>query len=207
VIPARVPVLHALTNDTVLADPGFVQTATTVMRACGNQVAVHVRGSGLTAHRLLELVLELHVVSEQTGSWVLVADRVDVALVSGCTGAQLTSRSLTLADARRIAPTIVLGASVHSARDAWLSAQSGATFLVAGQVAADTQRADQFLSAVVDASGACPVILVGGVTPERAGDAARGGATGIAAMRGIWFDDAVVAARRYLAAYDEGLRS
>jgi thiamine-phosphate diphosphorylase len=203
------PTLHALTNDLVLADPAFVTHATAVMRACRSRVAIHLRAREASAHRLLELALELRVISEDTGSWVLITDRVDVALVAGVTGAQLTSRSLSITDARRIAPRMVLGASVHVTADAWITAQSGATFLVAGpggESAATPADPMQFVQDVVDAADGCPVIAVGGMTPERAHQVAHAGADGVAAMRGIWLDDAESAARRYLAAYDEGIR-
>ena len=204
-----VPTLHALTNDVVLASPEFVASATAIMRACRSRIAIHLRGSDTSAHRLLELALELRVISEVTGSWVLMNDRVDIALVAGVTGAQLTSRSLTLADARRIAPHIVIGASVRATADAWMTAQSGATFLVAGPSHDAAHHAGdpmQFLQQVVEAAEECPVVAVGGMTPERVHAVVRAGASGVAAMRGIWLDDAVGAAHRYLAAYDEGLR-
>lgn len=204
-----IPALHALTSDVVLTDPGFVRTATQLMEAVGPRVAVHLRSTEITARRLLELALELRMVAERTRSWVLVTDRVDIALAAGVTGAQLTSRSLVIADARRIAPSIVLGASVHSTADAWMTAQSGATFLVAGQSADGVQRAGDtgaFVAQVVESADGCPVVAVGGMTPERVHQAVSAGAEGIAAMRGIWLDDAVGAARRYLAAYDEGFR-
>lgn len=204
-----IPVLHALTNDVVLADPGFVTAATAVMRACRSRVAIHLRASETSAYRLLDLALELRVISEQTGSWVLINDRVDIAMVAGVTGAQLTSRSLSIVDARRIAPTMVIGASVHATADAWITAQSGATFLVAGPSGDDgAAPVDpmQFVADVVEAADGCPVIAVGGMTPERVHEVVRAGAVGMAAVRGIWLDDAVTATRRYLAAYDEGFR-
>lgn len=202
------PVLHAFTNDVVLADPGFVAAASLAMYACRQRIAIHLRGTDTSAHRLLELALELRVVSEITGSWVLITDRVDIAMVAGVTGAQLTSRSVTLADARRIAPHMAIGASVHATADAWLTAQSGATFLVAGPAgeAVATGSMTQFVREVVDAADGCPVIAIGGMTPERAHEMASVGAAGVAAMRGIWHDDTDAAARRYLAAYDEGFR-
>ena len=168
-----VPALHILTNDVVLADPGFVQVATAVMEAWGPRIAIHLRATEITARRLVELSL------------------------------------LTVVDARRIAPTIVLGASVHATADAWITAQSGATFLVAGppgDVKSEQAELSQFVRDVVDAAEGCPVIAIGGMTPERAYEMSRSGASGIAAMRGIWLDDAVSATHRYLASYDEGLR-
>lgn len=202
------PALHALTNDVVLADPGFVAAATAVMYACRQRVAIHLRASATSAHRLLELALELRVISEITGSWVLISDRVDIAMVAGVTGAQLTTRSLPIADARRIAPRLVLGASVHTSNDAWLTAQSGATFLVAGPASTGDHHVDTatLLRDVITAADGCPVIAIGGMTPDRAHQVAALGATGVAAMRGIWLDDAAAATRRYLAAYDEGFR-
>ena len=190
-----IPALHALTNDLILADPAFVQSATAVMQACRTRVAIHLRAIETPARRLLELALELRVIGEMTGSWVLINDRVDIAIASGVTGAQLTSRSLTIADARRIAPRMVIGASVHATADAWMTAQSGATFLVAGP---ERRRGSSQWSIhcsswldVVEAAEGCPVIAVGGMTPERVHHVARTGAAGVAAMRGIWLDDAV----------------
>ncbi len=200
------PALHALTNDVVLADPGFVTAATAVMQACRQRVAIHLRASDTSAHRLLELALELRVISEITGSWVLVTDRLDVAMVAGVTGAQLTSRSLGIADARRVAPTLVLGASVHTSNEAWITARSGATFLVIGADASGQTDTSALLRDVIDVADGCPVIAIGGMTPDRAQQVAAAGAAGVAAMRGIWLDDAAAATRRYLAAYDEGFR-
>jgi thiazole tautomerase (transcriptional regulator TenI) len=209
VIHQSIPALHALTNDVILADPTFVASATAVMRGCRSRVAIHLRGTETKTFRMLELALELRVIAEQTGSWVLITDRVDVAMVSGVTGAQLTSRSLAIADARRIAPTLTLGASVHTASEAWLTAQSGASFLVASTDADATPHIDgdnTFLRELIDAADSCPVVSVGGMTPTRVHRAVAAGARGIAAMRGVWLDDAVSSANRYLAAYDEALR-
>ena len=204
-----VPPLHALTSDVVLADPAFITTARTVMLDCRRRVAIHIRAIATPARRLLDVALELRVIAEETGSWVLVHDRVDVAIVAGISGAQLTSHSLPIADARRIAPRMILGASVHSSADAWLTARSGATFLVAGP-GGDAGTAGTagaaFIRGIVDAADGCPVIAVGGMTPERVHDVVRAGASGVAAVRGIWLGDAARATRRYLAAYDEGLR-
>lgn len=203
-----VPALHVLTNDVILADPSFVATATAVMQSCRARVAIHLRGSETTSRRLLELSLELRVIAERSGSWVLVTDRVDVALVAGITGAQLTTRSLGIADARRIAPDLVLGASVHATADAWMTAQSGASYIVAGPGDDGGHGVDaaRFIEDVVEAAEDCAVIAVGGMTVEQAHRMAQAGAAGVAAIRGIWLDDAVAATRRYLAAYDEGFR-
>lgn len=204
----RVPVLHAITNDVVLADPGFLLAARALMEAAGPRVAVHLRGTSLTTRQLLERALELRVVAEATGSWVLVNDRLDVAMAAGVTGVQLTSRSLGVADARRVTATLAIGASVHEPAEAWLAASAGADFVVAGHVYAteshpgEPGKGEGFLRELVAAAGDVPVIAIGGITPERAAAVSAAGAHGIAAIRGIWFGDAPGAAKRYLAAHD-----
>lgn len=209
----RVPPLHAITNDVVLADPGFVHAARALMAEAGPRVAVHLRATQLPARALLERALELRVIAETTGSWVLVNDRLDVAMAAGVTGVQLTSRSLGVADARRVTPTLAVGASVHEPAEAWLAGAAGADFVVAGHVYATEShpgapgKGEGFLRELVAAAGDVPVIAIGGITPERAAAVAAAGAHGIAAIRGIWFGDASGAARRYLAAHDlAGLR-
>jgi thiamine-phosphate diphosphorylase len=203
-----VPVLHAITNDVVLADPGFLLAARALMEAAGPRVAVHLRASQTPARALLERALELRVAAETTGSWVLVNDRLDVAMAAGATGVQLTSRSLGVADARRVTPTLVIGASVHEPAEAWLAAAAGADFVVAGHVYPTEShpgapgRGEDFLRTIVAAADGVPVIAIGGITPERAAAVAAAGAHGVAAIRGIWFGDAPGAAKRYLAAHD-----
>ncbi len=200
--------LHAITNDVVLADPGFRHAARALMEAVGPRVAVHLRASGTPARALLERALELRVVAETTGSMVLVNDRLDVAMAAGVDGVQLTSRSLGVPDARRVAPDVVIGASVHAPAEAWLAAAAGADFVVAGHVYAteshpgEPGRGEGFLRELVAAADGVPVIAIGGITPDRAAAVVAAGAHGIAAIRGIWFGDAPGAAKRYLAAHD-----
>src|SRR5436853_4217265 len=108
-----VPVVHAVTNDEVVAREDFIDVACSVMRALGNRGALHLRANRLTGARFQALAEGLAAAQGLTGGWLVVNDRVDVALVAGAKGAQLTSKSLTTGDARRIAPHLALGASVH----------------------------------------------------------------------------------------------
>ena len=135
--------------------------------------------------------------------------RVDLALGSRARGAQLTSRSLRVSDARRAAPGLALGASVHSLDDARAAANEGATWLVAGHVFATTThpgedgRGLSFLRSVAQAV-AIPVVAIGGVRPEHCVVLRDAGAYGLAVIRGIWdAPNAERAASDYLSAYDD----
>ena len=130
----RLPILHAVTNDDVVLRADFEDTARQVMHAGGPRIAVHLRASTLTGRRLHDLACRLADLQNETGAWLVVNDRADVALTSGARGVQLTSRSMSAADAARAAPGLAIGASVHSVEDATAAARAGAMWLVAGHV-------------------------------------------------------------------------
>ena len=204
----RVPVVHAVTDDGILTRASFPERALAVMQVLGPRGAVHLRARILPARRLLALAEALRLAEQETGCWLVVNDRLDVALGTGARAVQLTSRSMRIADARHVAPGVALGASVHSIEDAHDADREGADWIVAGHVfrtashAGEEGRGVAFLRAVSSAT-ARPVLAIGGVTPERMRQARGAGAHGVAAIRGIWAArDAEQAAREYLSAYD-----
>lgn len=207
-ITQSVPVVHAVTDDQILTRPSFPERALAVMIALGARGAVHLRGRIMPARRLLALADALRLAEQETGCWLVVNDRLDIALGAGARAAQLTSRSIRVVDARRIAPRITLGASVHSLEDALEAQREGADWLVAGHVFRTAShsgvegRGLSFLRAVCSAT-TLPVIAIGGITPQRAREVRDAGARGVAAIRGIWgARDAEQAAKEYLSAYD-----
>jgi thiamine-phosphate diphosphorylase len=178
------------------------------MDTLGSRGAVHLRASRLSASVLLRHAERLARLQELTGSWLVVNDRVDVALVVGARGAQLTSRSLRPADARRIAPALRRGASVHSPADAVAAEEGGAHWLVVGHVFETPSHAGEPARGVglleqAAAAARIPVIAIGGVTPERVAAVRARGAYGVAVIRGIGgAPHAGDAAARYLSAHD-----
>jgi thiazole tautomerase (transcriptional regulator TenI) len=204
-----VPVVHAVTNDEVVARADFIDVACAVMHVLGARGALHLRAGRLTGARFQALAEGLAAAQGLTGGWLIVNDRVDVALVSGARGAQLTSRSLTAGDARRIAPSLALGASVHDIDEGRAAAAAGADWLVAGHVFATPshvgvpQRGVSWVKALVSATSV-PVIAIGGVRTEHASMLRAVGVHGVAVIRGIWdTPNAEQAASDYLSAYDD----
>jgi thiamine-phosphate diphosphorylase len=203
-----VPIVHAVTSDEILAAPDFLARARRVMRALGPRGAVHLRAARAPAARLYALALLLAETQRDCGCVVVVNDRVDIALAAGAWGAQLTSRSLGVADARRVAAALPLGASAHDAAAARAAAADGATWVVAGQIgsARHPDGSDWHGMAVlrdVVAAAPAPVIAIGGVRPEHVPAIRAAGAHGTAAIRGIWeAENAEVAATAYLSSHD-----
>lgn len=202
------PLIHAVTTDLVLSQPDFLDRARGVMRALGERGAVHVRARLLPAARVYELTVALLPAQERTGCWLVVNDRLDIALAAPAQGAQLTSRSITVADARSVVGDMPLGASVHAVDDAVAAAASGADWVVAGHVFATPSkgmtpgRGVELVRGIV-AAVRTPCIAIGGVRPEHLPALRAAGVHGVAVIRGIWSaSDAERAATDYLSAYE-----
>jgi thiazole tautomerase (transcriptional regulator TenI) len=203
------PIIHAVTSDEIVARADFLDVACAVMSALGPRGALHLRAGRSSAARLQALAAGLEAAQAVTGAWLVVNDRVDLAIGSRARGAQLTSRSLRVADARRAAPTLAVGASVHTIEEGRAAAEEGASWLVAGHVFAtathpgEDGRGLSFVRALAAAVDV-PIVAIGGVRPEHCAVLREAGAYGLAAIRGIWdAPNAERAASDYLSAYDD----
>ena len=200
-----VPRLHVVTDDDVLADPGFTSRARALLEAHGPALALHLRSPRGSVRRLLEQAEALVPVADEAGALLLVNDRPDVALAAGAHGVQLGERSLPVQATRAIlGADALIGCSTHSAAEAVSAAGNGADFVVLGTIWATPSHPDREgaglgpIRAATSDTGA-PVIAIGGVTPERAVEAVAAGARGVAVIRGVWHaDDPVAAAAEYL---------
>jgi thiazole tautomerase (transcriptional regulator TenI) len=204
-----VPVVHVVTTDEVIARADFIDVACGVMCALGGRGALHLRAGRATAARLQQLAEGLAAAQGLTGAWLVVNDRVDIALVARAIGAQLTSRSLSVADARIAAPTLRLGASVHDVAEGVAAGEAGADWLVAGHVfetashAGEPERGIEWLRTLTSAASV-PVVAIGGIRPDNLGELRAAGAHGFAVIRGIWdAPNAERAASDYLSSYDD----
>jgi thiazole tautomerase (transcriptional regulator TenI) len=199
-----------VTSDEIVARPDFIDVACGVMRALGSRGALHLRAGRVSGARLQSLAEALAAAQKITGAWLVVNDRVDVAMAVAARGAQLTSRSLDVADARRTAPALALGASVHGVVEGRAAARDGADWLVAGHVLDARSRPDvpmdrgiAFVEALT-AESTVPVIAIGGVLPKHCRLLRLAGVWGVAVIRGIWdAPNAERAASDYLSCYDD----
>ncbi|HJU64577.1 MAG TPA: thiamine phosphate synthase [Gemmatimonadaceae bacterium] len=205
-----VPVIHAVTDDLILSRPGFLNRARAVMGALGERGAVHVRARNFTGARIHELAAALAPVQERTGAWLVLNDRLDIALAVSARAVQLTSRSMDVADARTVAQSAVLhiGASVHAVDEAVAASHAGASWVVAGNVFTTRShpgagpRGTELIEGVSRATST-PCVAIGGIKPRHIAALRAAGAWGVAAISGIWgADDAEQAAAEYLSSYD-----
>jgi thiamine-phosphate diphosphorylase len=203
------PVLHVVTDDLVVSDDRFLGRAGAVLEAIGQRGALHLRGHALGGRRLYTVAAALAPVAARHGGWLVINDRVDIALAVGTRRVQLTARSLGPGEVRALPGAWEIGVSVHAPAEAVAAQEAGAAWVIAGSVFATPSHVGAggglaFVRAVARAT-ALPTIAIGGIRPEAVGALRRAGAAGVAVIRGIWgADDAVGASIAYLTAYDAG---
>lgn len=139
----------------------------------------------------------------------VVNDRSDVALLVGADAVHLGQDDLSLADARAIAPGILIGVSTHNLAQAEAAARAGADYIGFGPVfptgskeKPDPVQGVAALAEAVSAVAPIPVVAIGGITVARAVDIAATGAAAacaIAAVNGA--TDPAVAARAIARAF------
>ena len=189
---AALPRLHAITDERVARRTDLDDVLDAL---AGIEFAVHARGRTLSGREHYDLAVRLSAPARKsfgtrTPVRLFVNDRLDVALVTGAAGVQLSGSGLSPADARRLDPDWWIGRSVHSLDEARAAQDSGADYLLVGPVyhtSTHPTRTPLGLGPLRDiARLGPPVIAIGGVTPERARELGRAGAYGVAVIRAIW---------------------
>lgn len=204
-----VPRLHVVTSDDVVGREDFVAVAGRLMRELGSRMALHIRGVDSASRRLHDTALELAGAAGEAGTPLWVNDRIDIALAVGATGVQLGRRSLPVQAARRLlGDGCTVGYSAHGVDEAESAVANGAEVILLGTIWPTPSHPDESGSGLgpVREAGrrlSVPVVAIGGVTPERAGEAVEAGAWGVAVIRGVWSsEDPVGAAQEYLQAME-----
>jgi len=126
---------------------------------------------------------------------VLVNDRVDVACAAGAAGVHLGENSLPPSEVRKLVnrggarANFLVGVSIHSLEGGLQAELAGADYVIFGPVYTTPSKASfgepqgvQRLKEMCKRL-AIPVLAIGGITLENAGECVAAGAAGIAAIR------------------------
>ena len=171
---------------------------------------VQIREKDLPARQLAILTREA--VARRSGARIIVNDRLDVAVAENAGGVHLGEASLPVADVAKwvnrtesgvvlsghgaaskfhatASGEFLIGASCHSLESARTAASDGASYIFLGPVFATPSKAKfgepQGVKKLAEVCSAVsvPVIAIGGITLENAGQCISAGAAGIAAIR------------------------
>jgi len=148
---------------------------------------IQLRERDLSAADLASLANDLLPVTRGTPTRLVINDRLDVALACGADGVHLRADSVPVSEARSLAPPrFLVGRSVHSVAEAVAAGE--ADYLIAGTVFPTVSKEAGAPPIGVDglksiaSAVSIPVLAIGGITVGSAGEVARAGASGIAAI-------------------------
>lgn len=151
---------------------------------------VQLREKELSSGDLLTLASDIRESTPDGKALFIVNDRVDVALAAGADGVQLGEDAMPVEAARRVAPRLLIGRSVHSVEGAQDAEARGADFLVVGTIfltgsKADIEPAGPGLLERIAASVSLPFLAIGGVTSRNVSQVMAAGAAGAAVISAI----------------------
>ena len=155
---------------------------------------IQIREKDLSGRELAKLAGQA-ILGAGSGSSVLLNDRVDIACAAGATGVHLGENSLPVSEARKLVDkggaraNFLVGVSIHSFEAALQAEHAGADYVIFGPVYTTPSKASfgepqgvQRLREICKRL-TIPVLAIGGITLENAGECVVAGAAGIAAIR------------------------
>ena len=215
--------LYLISDRRLIAPRDLAQVCDEVLGALARdssaiRVALQLREKDLGGRELYQLAAALRPICTRHGAYLVINDRIDVALAAEADGVHLPADSIAIDDARRlVGPSRFVGISTHSAPVAAHAAAAGADFAVFGPVwpplskfGYGPARGAESLGAACRAAAGMAVYALGGVTAERVaalldapgGTAAASGGgrpAGVAAIGAVFGADDPVAAALALA--------
>ena len=160
---------------------------------------MQIREKDLSAKKLCALTVDACSAARNSGTRVIVNDRLDVALAGEAGGVHLGRESLPVREvvawrAAQIAvrPALkdfLIGASCHSGDEARAAASDGADYIIFGPVFATPSKARFGVPLGIErlrevcSTLQIPVLAIGGINVSNAAECFQAGAAGIAAIR------------------------
>ena len=172
---------------------------------------VQVREKTMPSGELYKLASKLRVVTRGK-AFLIINDRIDLALAVGADGVHLPSHSMPVCVAKRLGrESFLIGRSVHGVEEAIAAEADGADYLILGTIYGTASHPGRPPSGTeliksVKAQVSVPVYAIGGINASNAGEIMRAGADGIAVIRSILGAPDPRVAARELAGIIEGNR-
>lgn len=176
--------LYVITDEEI-AGMSHVEIAKKAL--AGGASVIQLRDKVRNDREMFLIAREMAKICHAYGAYLIVDDRVDVALASGADGVHLGPEDLPVFEVRKIAPeNFIIGATVHSVEEALRAQEEGADYLGAGSVfPTKTKRREITLIGVdglreIVSSVSVPVVAIGGIRIESLREIFGVGASGVA---------------------------
>lgn len=189
------------------------RSTTDVVRAAlsGGVRLIQLREKDLSVRAYARLAAEVRELTASAGALLIINDRIDVALAVGADGVHLGQDDFPIADARRIAPGLIIGASTHSIEEAEDAQLRGASYVNIGPIFPTNTKV--WDAAFLGLEGlrriaprvSVPFTVMGGIKRSHIAELTRAGANTIALVTAVTMaDDPARAARELLAEIHAG---
>jgi len=169
----------------------------------GGVKLIQLREKELATGLFVDLARKALEMTRTAGAFLIINDRVDVALAANADGVHVGQGDMNLKDARRLlGRNKIIGVSVRSAEEARQVEASGADYIAAsGVFTTDTKRdVGEALGRdslrVIREAASLPLIAIGGIKIENCAEVIKAGADGVAVITGITMSDDISATCR-----------
>ena len=186
----KIGVLHIITDTTLQSRFTHIELAELAIQ--GGADTVQFRQKQGTTRELVATVQAMQSVCEQHKVPLIVNDRADIALAVGATGAHFGQDDMPVSIGRRILPAkAIIGASARTEEKILEAITEGADYIGFGPIYGTSSKPDAEMAKGLERLrrmcdiAACPVIAIGGIGIETAGDVIRAGAHGIAVISAV----------------------
>jgi len=180
----RLPPLYAIVDP---LDTGRDPVDLAVAFLAGGARLLQLRLKAASARELFAAAETIALRARAVGALFLVNDRPDVARAVDADGVHLGQDDLPVEAARRVlGKGRLIGVSTHSLEEARAAAAAGADYVGVGPVHATTSKPKPLppcglgLVRAVRAAVRCPLVAIGGITPETAAETRAAGADAVA---------------------------
>ena len=152
---------------------------------------VQLRAKRLDDPSLLEIATKIRSACAHAGVPFVINDRADIAKLVEADGLHLGQDDLSIDDARKVVGKIQIGVSTHSLEQAVAAQDQGADLIAFGPVfpTKTKENPDPTVGLeqlrTVCASVSRPVVAIGGISPENAGETLQAGAAHFAVISAL----------------------
>ncbi|PWR72198.1 thiamine phosphate synthase [Methanospirillum lacunae] len=182
--------LYVVTDEELSHGVSHVEIARQAV--AGGADVIQLRDKKLPGRDLFRIACDIRAVTAGSGALFIVNDRLDIALASNADGVHIGKQDLPLSVIRPLAPSpFIIGVSVSSVEQAKVSEEEGADYVAISPVFSTGSKHDAGpglgLGLVREISEAVsiPVIGIGGIHADNAGNIFRAGADGVAVISAV----------------------
>lgn len=176
----------------------------------GGARLLQLRAKTMASGPLLDLAAAMSEDARAAGGWLILNDRVDLAVLAQAAGVHVGQDDLPAADARRLAgPDALVGVSTHTIEQVEAAVAAPVSYVAVGPMFDTTTKETGYAAvgltlltraAAVLRPRAMPIVAIGGITLDRAPALIDAGAASIAVITDLLMHDPEARARQFTTA-------